>query len=596
MAIGSHGKMNRLFMMFLFKNKRFVSACLVLFIVFIILISDYRVLASSGSGNGVSWQYLDSSIPDYFGITSPYPLLSNSTAETLYDSDGFNSSTLSPNFAYGTTENVLSGNWSGSGNTWIIPTQVINNNITYDVSVGYTILCNSPNSSYNTLYSLRVGGSGHFAIVQNYIVSDDVFSVIVIRSDAYQGTHNYAWGNTISVPSGNGFYCYDIRYDLDSNANICYTDMSIYRSSLDGDSGFTNFSISSSDLDLSGNTTNYEFNNLLNQDLIIDNVNGGSGEDSLNSVGKHYNFAYLDVRYSGFEDSSGFLLDTRWTFNDYIMQHPEEYQIHLRHVIHVHGSTTSVTIDFISDEIVPLGSVLANDDTKYSRSYPFSVFRSGSLPLTSFLADEWEAGSGASSGYYDDDNILSYGSGHLNSTRSFGGFKIGVNDRFINRFSVFDMDCEIFLEFIAGDIETTSGSFKATYNFLSGQTDITQNDISTNLDPMENQPPTSYNYKSSGGSGGGGSVIQNANPTIIVNGSNDSLSAFKIDDVNIANVADTMNTIITTLGNNRNTNGFWQLMKNVYDFLPPEIWEMIALGCATVLGIAIVKVTLSYRR
>ena len=168
-------------------------------------------------------------------------------------------------------------------------------------------------------------GTGQIAMVDSYVVSEQPFYLTRNSQSytagywAFNGVPNYAY---VSTPSDNGLYCYDIR----SSWYYCGTNLSIYASSTDGNSGFTNFSLTTTDFDFSN--SNYDFNFYKTGLGVI----AGSDPEPLPDVSEieanafHNMAVTMRTSYAGPVNNSSVVCHFNYGWNNYILTYPNLFK------------------------------------------------------------------------------------------------------------------------------------------------------------------------------------------------------------------------------------------------------------------------------
>ena len=625
---------------FIFRN-RHCLAFMTLLLMLAFIMMPFVAYASEGDVSGGTGSYTATS--DFrasMGIESgSTPYVDWHEMEAEYELAGGVVANLVNTPAFlSTSSNTMTGRYNDSspaGNKFITSVTVGNSTVNFpDTAYYFNAYCWNSASSQQFFYNARVSGEGHIAFVSRtdsgtsqggYVVSDAPFLVGSTRYMEYFGIIRTVYIDEVNTPNNAGFYVYNIYYP----ATTSVTNLPIYIASSDGASGYTTFTPTESDF--SFDNDNFNFNNLLADDLVY-NPNpptpSGGGEYQHNM---YLNINEKLMQLGGASYNGKFYPDTdriSIAYNDYIASNLDKYKIKATYSAELVGTAEAPNVIY--------------NDFSFDKYFTATQY----IPLTDFVNGTYDVTLGGSlqtrpssimpdltfGVFHDmDDELGQYDFGYYMEFLSnrFGlGMPIGSDYWYYSYWTdnktyipasfewekhYFDVTLELVYDY-QGTSETSVGYYEMEYDILDWNSkNLLNNNLNVNANPETDQNgnpiivPSNNGSSLAGGSSSGsagvsasgGSALAYVAPNAVnvtVNPGGSLTPAFQIDDVNIANVAQTMNDVISYFGNDRNENGFWALMGEVYDFLPPAIWGAIATGVSTVLGIAIVKVTLSYFR
>lgn len=541
----------------------------------------------------------------YYGVDSSNESICffrYSTARQYYQEDGYNSNNVwADNSGYvikpywnGDISNFVS--WVTNGGNMVNSLSV--SGVTYDVSNDYRIysLFNG-GPSYNNDVVFYIHNSGYVCIVNGYLVSDNPFEYI------YRTGTGLASG-IVNTQSNNGYYCLYLKQDAFSyHSPMVFTSLDIFCSSSDGDSGFTSFTTEDTDFDL-GSSSNYNFNYLKTKNIIVD-PNEEEEEVEPVVMGQYYNYAGVSAQF-GPSSNTSLTVDVKLSYNEYMRLHPNEYKINVdyycipfitdgNHYFQAHH-------EFNLETITGYGHYTVSSGNSFSDTVTFNdlIWNTGNLTLRNHLLTEYRNRYAYSSSNMSDDdvfyNIFNYvygnsGSSHYTGDDFGNGYKIGswtLNNLLTNWITEMQAGVDIYITWVGGEPETTSGHYKMTYRTGQG-TKISQNDISQNFNPPETSDPQ---YPAE---------IKDSNGNTVINGTPVSTNVFNnlnamVEYLYHLDLGEYM-TLTGNIQNNfqyminevskQDSNGFWGVLKEVYDIMPDEIWTWIKAAVAAILGGAV---------
>lgn len=430
------------------------------------------------------------------------------------------------------------------------------------------------NTGFNYAYNSRVSGSGNICIIGSYIVSDAPF---VFFETSYPHSYTNETGYySIDTPENNGFYCLQLTgftTSYDSGAGFCNCPM--YLPTSDSSSGFSTFSMASTDF--SFESDNYNFNTLLTGNIVV-NPNAPlapstpSGHYLNNALRTVYERAGSDIDVWSY-----------WTFNQYVKLHPEEFNIRYDWSISFKTSQDTLvqTYDYTGSLEAPITAFMLTGSNKNSYfRYPinFSGFKSGNTTLNSRLQSYFQSITGTTATFYDDWDLF-----------GTGEHSITIDPKYSN----FNNQIEVFIIYgtyvLTDDQGNSSGIFQDSYNFMNGNYDVVTNDIVNNYNPpdFEDLPSdipldlssdTPSNYSNS-------PVFNDGDVYLSVNTNN---NPFTLDDVSYANLKNMFNDIQDFI-NSTSENSFWTVLERTFSFIPAKIWEYIIISVAVICGFAVAR-------
>ena len=660
----------------LIHNKRILAALMVIFIVFFAMAYDLGVLAAGNftmygfyPGQGFGAQDIPAfdseTVVAFYNLSgeydiSNYPVLTRETVSQLYEIDGNDPSLVDfgSSFFYSST---YMGN-ARAGYEGDYPYSVIKNVKTasgLDITMpdnAYT-LCYLPWGTADSSHvpiSCRFSGSGNFAIIKNYIVSDAPFTLIgYCLPRAYSQNVFIA---DIQEPSGNGFYCQSAPWFQSAYGTLgTYVNCPMYLPSSDGASGFTNFSDESTDFTFSGN--NFDFNNNLKNGIIVDP--SAPQESETEKVSKSYMNFYATDSYAG-DALTMMYHNINFNPNDYMRLHGEQFQIVVQHECTYKGSDMDAAVNFtMPEQTVKVDMLLAKSPRgEFSIHLDLHDMKdSYGVDVRQYLLNTLHSPSGARMPIYQD-NVNIFGDigqalsdavsdlTPLNLSRYTSTNLVVIGNQYNNFIDEFYITSKIFVRSAPPDYNYESGFNLTKYNVRSGEYSIEQNDGGTNLYPPANNPNTdgTPSVIPSGGSGGSvgvtvnsggvnnsfselansvanaiiqsGAIQNTVNPTqsayggsiesgaVVVNAGG-SQAGFQLSPgewTEYGNfVQSTANAMQETLSAGNETrrdggsdNNFINVLKDVYSVFPPQFWVFTFAAVGTVTTVSIWKTARSH--
>lgn len=562
-------------------------------VVFLLIYGTVAECAESEVGNGGAYT-VDPDFYSSLGIEEgSTPNLDISSMQIAYESSGGVWSNLY------TTSMVHdnTGRFVDAPYGYKLPTSITVSNTTVNFpSTAYYFSGYAWNSasSQQFFYNFRASGSGHFAIVNQYgvstqrpiVISDQPFVVGYTRYMAYFGTINVVGLVNVDTLSENGFYVYDAGGVLGCGL----TNIPIYCPSSDGKSGYTNYSSTSTDFSFSGD--NFNFNNLLANDIVIDPNPPQENPDEVqpfSSLGLNFVFGSVDPEFISASDDSGIFAEYNFHLNSYMLTHPDEFTFHMEYDV----IATTVIGDgkFEYNRSITVSDILKNNDQTFAHNMRWYDFEDANDYNLGQLLNRIYTNAGNQSSSYTDGAVISYGAGRAGSTRTFGKMTSGVRNLYDNDISSMKFYYTCYFVW-HGEPETTSGKLKGWKDLKSANNNTTQNDISNNYYPPSSDVASQY-PSNSGGSGGNttnnGGVFNDGDVIIY---DNDGLwTPYTLDQVSYANVKDMFDDIREFI-DSTSDNSFWGVISRTFSYIPAKIWQYITITVAVICGFAVVRYVL----
>lgn len=645
----------------LFNNRHCAIFMLIVFVVFAVMLDSFVVNADSlpesvsadvtaFGGNGS--YTLSGTLASHFDMESPYPVITKDLMESNYTGN-MNNISYPQNFAFYGNSNEVTNNGildyynSQSNYSFVVPVSVSANNNTLSLNTGAYYMgyyCWNSASSQKWFYNYRFWSSGHIAFIQSptvnggaMVVSDQPIQYIYTRSMAY-------WGDIVTVGLGewdvqgdNGLY----NYFLESfPMYIPYTDMPIYIPSSDGGTGFTNFTPSATDFSFSGD--NYNFNNLLRSGQAVDpNAPSAPVESDIEKVSKSYMNFYSSDFYGG-QALSEVYHSINFNPNEYMRLHGEQFQIAVQHTMTYKGSNMQQAMEFtMPEQTIKVDMLMAQD--KYGQ---FNIHLdlhdmkdTNGRDVRSYILETVNSPTGTQQAILYE-NVNMFGSvgqalsdalsdlTPLNIGRYLNQTKVMVDTTFDGVIEEMRISSKIFVRSAPPDYNYESGFNLTSYNFITGEYNIEQNDGGQNLYPPSDNPNTDGlpSVIPSGGYGGGNGdvvvssggvnnsfhdlansvanaiiesgAIQN-NPTVyggsvesgavVVNTGGGGFQISNQDWNEYGNLIESMGEDMRAVSSGDGYNGVFQMFANAYSVFPAKVWALITLGIGGSVTLALWK-------
>ena len=546
-------------------------------------------------------------------------MLSNYTANggditKLPGSPSSNSSgIMSSNYltSLGSASSFLS-NFKTFFSSYTFPSSFTYQSVTYDLTNAYTLVAAS---TWDYTISARdvflIISEGNIAMVNGYFVSDTPIYIYAPNN----GNVNQMTIYSQTTVSDNGFYCYLVQSIPANGAftnsypkKLLFTDLDVFYASTDGFSGFESFSTTSTDFDFSNTANYFNFNYLKTGGAIV-----APGDPVASPVydqtGKHYNYgsAVSSVYGSPF---NSLYVGTTLSVNDYMRSHANQFYVVFENTVGLKVSGEN-RVSYFTDG----GSYFSLDRLVRNGTWSFNVlidpglWMNGGQSMSAYLRSGYQVITNTNPDYYSDgswsvvDDVLNvyfltadYKKYNYNGIKNIlqGPGKLEVANITTKVYFVFNADGDYDIE-----EENKSGSYVVTFNLLSGDYLVGQNDISKNLNPLEggSNYPIVYPDGSTATSGNsGGNVISNNS---VVNFSNAIEYLFNIDITDLenlqGNMADNYNFVIRNVADT-SSNGFWAVLTETYSLIPDDIWTWIKTAVAAILMCAVYRVYISHYR
>lgn len=528
----------------------------------------------------------DLTFREYFQVSSDtqeVPALYSNNMSVIYTAEGKDFSKIFSNVNNIFAHRGDSTAWFNAGmvnnSNFKLFTTINYNGVTVDYSNSYTVITGYY-SSPNQGEVHRFNGNGKFCYIDGWVVSDSPF--IYTIGVWYNGNYNfYISSQNVSVSSaqGNGLYC----YNLSQNYTV-FTDMNVYLSSSDGGSGFTTFTLESTDFDF--DAENYNFNYVKTGDLIISPADPLPMPEGSN-IGQHYTYAGIDAYFTD-GNASSVILNYNISPNEYMRLHPYEYDVNFRfYAVIVTNDTEHPNIRLTYSYNTMQGAEMAiNNNRNYTRiQLSFDQLESNEgYNLADALKSWWGGVTGASENYYNENgSVISFGGQSMNdASRSFGGYRLNPNLKIEDIY----FGCRIYIQCNAVEPKQDSGVYEFGQYLISGERKQQLNTISQNMNPPEIYDPQ-YPAQITDGNG---NTIVNGTPvnTYLYNNLQAMVEhLFNIDASDINNIGGNMHNMyqgLVTELSNTSQSGFWGVLKQTYTFIPDEIWNWIKIVVGFLLG------------
>ena len=484
---------------------------------------------------------------------------------------------------------------------------------TIDVS-GLPLCVTSSVNGNNWACYLRFSGSGNIAIVNNYFVSTESFTIY-----AYQSNNgDYSINSSqlfrfkvfdINTPDANGLYKVTFLgnnendYYYFRNTQLIFSNLPIYLSSISGNSGFT--ASSTSDIsDFTFLSDNINYNYLLYDEIISDPQapeippSNDMWEESKN---------YLNFRMTSYfmwdNSSKMFYHNMNFNWNENMMLNPDYYYLNCYYYITYKDSSMPSVVTYQYSPIVR--NLL---DIAYSRHQNIGVVPSkytlGLFPDEFYDTSEnsWLSAYlgtihrvvGTNTNLI---NINDYWDRQATSIDEFGDYVFSGGRKLSyvlpivgDTIEEFKIHCIVNVGRsadplgVSGQQDFISGSYSATHDCLTAKTTVTSKDNENNLyPPEEGQAPSVIDSDNSGSSGNTtiGNNAQGGNANVTVNTADNPFKNWSPEAVE--SLKETWDTIKEELDAHKN-NSFMALMVESYKIIPDQLWQVIIL-CGSVISI-----------
>lgn len=560
-------------------------------VLVIVFCHGFYSLASSGS-----------SFSARYGVdqNENLPKLAYDTMKTVFSENGFDSTQVNYG-GYYYSNNLYSvetfNNDIVHGSVYQIMDSLDYSGVTIDVSNSHVALLDNWNYG-NWQYQAYFVGSGRFAVVNRYYVSDESFKIYFVEY-----VRDYTVGNVrevvVNSASDNGFYCYDVSNN--NGYGFIFHDFDVFMSTSDSSSGFMSFDTSSTDF--SFDNDNYNFNYLKTGDYIVSPADPEEEEEELQAEpqGQFYNYASVSGEYAPSSNTS-LNLQLRFGFNEYMRRHPEEYMLSIDYYV-IPGISEGnhyfqAHHEYKLNTITGYGHYTVGTGDSFSDTINFNelVWNTGNVNLKEYLVSVYnERYSNTPDSLTADDiiqNILNFtGAGEIFNQGSIGDLtnviKRGeweLNSR-ITWLTSMQSGAKIRIRWVGGEPETSSGALSLVYETGKG-TQVKDNSITQNFNPpSEYNPQYPEGFKDSQGN-----PVINGNPvsTNVWNNLNAQIEyLFNVDFQEYmaltGNIANNFQYVINTVSDG-SENGFFAILKRTYDLIPDEIWSWIKVSVGVILA------------
>lgn len=437
----------------------------------------------------------------------------------------------------------------------------------------------------------RVSGSGKLAVFNNYIVSDQAFTVYSIYN---RSGFNDAWQlsqfcKTTEANTANeyGYYAFDLdSFYIDGIVNqngfrLAFTDLYINLTTTSGDSGSTGWA------DYTIGSDNVDYNYLIESDMIPD-PQAPLPANPVGNLIEQNTYANLTAYVSG-QDAVSLMCDMNFRLPTYVRHNANYYKVRAEYAVYVSTTNSSALARVYNwEHDIPMTSITGygvsnnyDDADSYTDIISFNDLEdSTGATLKERLREYWSTETGASQEYYNDNSVISYGVRHVSGSRSFGGYKLGEG------FSIDSMYCVANL-YIVSTEGNNSGSYSCKFDMLEGTQEILQNEIG-----VRDVDGTPTYFPVEGGSGGtnvgnGGIYIREGDVTVRVEGQG-QFEPYIMDPGDYANMKDLVDTLKDEY-DEENENGFLMVVGRFYSILPEGIWRILYIGIGLVTFTAVVR-------
>lgn len=483
------------------KNYGVLSTVFVLFLVIFVMFDSFVVNAMDYPQSGT---YSDSTLIEFYSMTSPYSQLASDGFSSYYTLQGYDASNLKT-IGFGWNALDLSNVYGSGSNRYVIPTSVTMSGQTVGGGANKHMFTFEPSSPYMQTYSFSIEGAGTLALVSNgsnstrWIVSEQPFYLFGCAKDVQSGEW-YFYENE-STSSGSGYYIFNI----DSYQNIILTDMPIYLASTDGDSGFQNFvpSGSGNDFDLNGN--NIDLNYLMADGSIVD-PNGQPSESDIERVSKSNMIFTSSDTWNG-NALEGMTHTYNFNPNEYMKLHGEQFQIVVEHGAVYKDSTMNTAVDFTFPTYTMKVDMLLAQSNSGTFTIPLDLHNmkdSNNVSIRQYLLTTINTLTGTSEQYID---INSMGTesgntgadgGNIVSGSQYGDYmydennkkvylnkptnnKVVLKGQYDNTVEQFRLYAKIYVRTAPPDYNYESDTNDTSYNLVNGSYNIEKNGGATQL-------------------------------------------------------------------------------------------------------------------
>lgn len=646
----------------LFNNRHCAVFMLIVFVVFAVMLDSFVVNADSlpenvsadvASYGGNGSYTLSGTLASHFDMESPYPVITKDLMVGNYTGN-VNNIDFPQNFSFYADNNAVTNSGildyynSQSNYSFVVPVSVSANNNTLSLNTGAYYMgyyCWNSANSQKFFYNYRFWSSGHIAFIQSptvnggsaMVVSDQPIQYIYTRSMAYFGDIVTVGLGEWDVQGDNGLYNYILE---GFPMFIPYTDMPIYIPSSDGGTGFTNFTPSATDFSFSGD--NYNFNNLLRSGQAVDpNAPSAPVESEIEKVSKSYMNFYSSDFYGG-QALSEVYHSINFNPNEYMRLHGEQFQIAVQHTMTYKGSNMQQAVEFtMPEQTIKVDMLMAQD--KYGQ---FNIHLdlhnmkdTNGRDVRSYILETVNSPTGTQQAIlYENVNMFGtvgqvlsdvlLDATPINIGRYMYQTKVMVDTTFDGVIEEMRISSKIFVRSAPPDYNYESGFNLTSYNFITGEYNIEQNDGGQNLYPPSDNPNTDGlpSVIPSGGYGGGNGdvvvssggvnnsfhdlansvanaiiesgAIQN-NPTVyggsvesgavVVNTGGGGFQISNQDWNEYGNLIESMGEDMRAVSSGDGYSGVFQMFANAYSVFPAKVWALITLGIGGSVTLALWK-------
>lgn len=463
----------------------------------------------------------------------------------------------------------------------------------------------------------------------NYIASDDelhCFYQEVLPTTSDYITNAGAYDYYIEQNQGVYYMPFPAISNSSGTTPIALTDCSVYCSTASGNSGFTNsgFSGGTADFDFSEVSSYYDFN-LPKTSGDFTDPNAPVQPPVEETLAKYY-MKFSDTTYYAGSDIMHMFHVNTFTFNEYQVQHPEQYKLKFHYEIALNAHSNAGIIDwpldnyYYYDATVDVASMMAqnkrhNSPSQVAVNISANLFNTsdGQHNLRDVLKNVVHEIDGTSAEVANPGTIFDQ-SAVVQTVQNWGNL-VGdffystenipkslppvVLNRFVNsasQYAIHDMriTCEVRL-MDANNSNNHSYPYKDYYDFVRGDYKV----ISTMSTDEVNQLPEVLNDAPLITNNGGGGATNNG--TVVNNyitgasGGGAELvkvwTPFTLSEVSYANTHGMFQDILEFM-DAESENGFLPVVKQVFSFLPDTIWTYLTISIACICGFAVIRFAL----
>lgn len=388
-------------------------------------------------------------------------------------------------------------------------------------------------------------------------------------------------------------YAYDIMHIMTYNSYpfLQFVNVPVYSSyQTDADISLNTFSFAdtSSYFDMNVNTRNGIFTPEEEEE-----------EEDYVSLGEYYNYVGMTGYFEPC-DTYSLYNHLNFSYNSYMRLHPNEFTLSLRYEVEVIPQDTNdygasgLPFNFTQYKDIPLQDIFGSNNNLDASRYTDKIYfvdldadstLSGVENFNEFMVAWYSYRTGLNSEWFDD--------GFFTNEGKYYKIKNNMNVKEIR------VRCRAKMVYSYDSQETSSGYLIYHYDMLSGKNTVDGNAAAVNNNPLPD-PPSQYgngeintsggssvNNNYSGGSYSGGNVT--------INGLGNQ-PVYTLNETQLQGIAEMINYITGTLENSQENNGFWQVLKGCFDYIPERIWTWIIVTIGAVCSGAVARWYLTSKR